>query len=65
LAAQQLVDMVDPQEGSEVDGRSLLERLLGALADCHKLGNLCKGLVVNLLPLTSELFKRLATSGKL
>jgi hypothetical protein len=29
-AAQQLVDMVDPQEGSEADGRSLLERLLGA-----------------------------------
>jgi hypothetical protein len=30
-AAQQLVDMVDPQEGSEADGRSLLERLLRAL----------------------------------
>jgi hypothetical protein len=30
VAAQQLVDMVDPQEGGEVDGRSLLERLLGA-----------------------------------
>jgi hypothetical protein len=29
-AAQQLVDMVDPPEGSEADGRSLLERLLGA-----------------------------------
>jgi vacuolar-type H+-ATPase subunit I/STV1 len=29
-AAQQLVDMVDPQEGDEADGRSLLERLLGA-----------------------------------
>jgi hypothetical protein len=29
-AAQQLVDMVDPQEGGEADGRSLLERLLGA-----------------------------------
>jgi hypothetical protein len=26
--------------------------------------NLCKGLVVNLLPLTSEVFKRLANSGK-
>jgi hypothetical protein len=35
------------------------------LADCHKLGNLCKGLVVNPLPLTSEVFKRLAISGKL
>jgi ABC-type transporter Mla subunit MlaD len=30
-AAQQLIDMVDPQEGGEADGRSLLERLLGAL----------------------------------
>jgi septal ring factor EnvC (AmiA/AmiB activator) len=29
-AAQQLVDMVDPLEGGEADGRSLLERLLGA-----------------------------------
>jgi hypothetical protein len=29
-AAQQLIDMVDPQEGGEADGRSLLERLLGA-----------------------------------
>jgi hypothetical protein len=29
-AAQKLVDMVDPQEGSKADGRSLLERLLGA-----------------------------------
>jgi chromosome segregation ATPase len=29
-AAQQLVDMVDLQEGSKADGRSLLERLLGA-----------------------------------
>jgi hypothetical protein len=29
-AAQKLVDMVDPQKGSEADGRSLLERLLGA-----------------------------------
>jgi hypothetical protein len=29
-AAQQLVDMVDPQEGDEADGRSLLERLLRA-----------------------------------
>jgi hypothetical protein len=29
-AAQQLVDMVDPQEGSKADGRPLLERLLGA-----------------------------------
>jgi hypothetical protein len=29
-AAQKLVDMVDPQEGGEADGRSLLERLLGA-----------------------------------
>jgi anion-transporting ArsA/GET3 family ATPase len=28
--AQQLVDMVDPQEGGEADGRSLLERLLRA-----------------------------------
>jgi hypothetical protein len=28
--AQQLVDMVDPQEGGEADGWSLLERLLGA-----------------------------------
>jgi hypothetical protein len=30
VAAQQLVDMVDPQEGGEADGRSLLERLLEA-----------------------------------
>jgi hypothetical protein len=29
-AAQQLVDMVDPQEGDKGDGRSLLVRLLGA-----------------------------------
>jgi septal ring factor EnvC (AmiA/AmiB activator) len=29
-AAQQLVDMVDPQEGDEADERSLLERLIGA-----------------------------------
>jgi hypothetical protein len=29
-AAQQLIDMVDPQEGGKADGRSLLERLLGA-----------------------------------
>jgi chromosome segregation ATPase len=29
-AAQQLVDMVDPQEDDEADERSLLERLLGA-----------------------------------
>jgi hypothetical protein len=29
-AAQQLVNMVDPQEGGEADGRSLLERLLEA-----------------------------------
>jgi hypothetical protein len=29
-ATQKLVDMVDPQEGDEADGRSLLERLLGA-----------------------------------
>jgi hypothetical protein len=29
-AAQQLIDMVDLQEGGEVDGRSLLEQLLGA-----------------------------------
>jgi regulator of replication initiation timing len=29
-AAQQLVDMVDPQEGGEADGRSLLKQLLGA-----------------------------------
>jgi hypothetical protein len=29
-AAQQLIDMVDPQEGGEADERSLLERLLGA-----------------------------------
>jgi hypothetical protein len=29
-AAQKLIDMVDPQEGGEADGRSLLERLLGA-----------------------------------
>jgi hypothetical protein len=29
-AAQKLVDMVDPQKGSEANGRSLLERLLGA-----------------------------------
>jgi hypothetical protein len=29
-AAQQLIDMVDPQEGGEADGRSLLERLLEA-----------------------------------
>jgi hypothetical protein len=35
------------------------------LADYHKLENLCKGLIVNPLPLTSEVFKRLATSGKL
>jgi hypothetical protein len=28
-ATQQLVDMVDPQEGDEAGGRSLLERLLG------------------------------------
>jgi hypothetical protein len=31
VAAQQLVEMVDPQEGGEADERSLLERLLGAL----------------------------------
>jgi hypothetical protein len=31
VAAQQLVEMVDPQEGGAVDGRSLLERLCGAL----------------------------------
>jgi hypothetical protein len=30
VAAQQLVDLVDPQEGGKADGRSLLERLLGA-----------------------------------
>jgi hypothetical protein len=30
VAVQQLVDMVDPQEGDKADGRSLLERLLGA-----------------------------------
>jgi hypothetical protein len=30
VVAQQLVDMMDPQEGGEADGRSLLERLLGA-----------------------------------
>jgi hypothetical protein len=30
VSAQQLGDMVDLQEGSEADGRSLLERLLGA-----------------------------------
>jgi hypothetical protein len=35
------------------------------LVDCHRLGNLCKGLVLNLLPLTLEVFKRLATSGML
>jgi Skp family chaperone for outer membrane proteins len=29
-AAQQLVDMVDPQEGDEADGQSLLDRLLEA-----------------------------------
>jgi hypothetical protein len=29
-AVQKLVDMVDPQEGSEADERPLLERLLGA-----------------------------------
>jgi chromosome segregation ATPase len=29
-ATQKLVDMVDAQEGGEADGRSLLERLLGA-----------------------------------
>jgi hypothetical protein len=29
-AAQQLIDMVDPQEGGEADGRSLLEQLLRA-----------------------------------
>jgi hypothetical protein len=29
-AAQKLVDMVDLEEGGEADGRSLLERLLGA-----------------------------------
>jgi peptidoglycan hydrolase CwlO-like protein len=29
-AAQKLVNMVDPQEGGEADGRSLLERILGA-----------------------------------
>jgi predicted nucleic acid-binding Zn-ribbon protein len=29
-ATQQHVDMVDPQEGDEADGRPLLERLLGA-----------------------------------
>jgi hypothetical protein len=27
-ASQKLIDMVDPQEGGEADGRSLLERLL-------------------------------------
>jgi hypothetical protein len=35
-AAQKLIDMVDPQEGGEADGRSFLERLLGAL---HKVLN--------------------------
>jgi hypothetical protein len=29
-ASQKLIDMVDPQEGGEADGWSLLERLLGA-----------------------------------
>jgi hypothetical protein len=29
-AAQKLIDMVDPQEGGEANGRSLLERLLEA-----------------------------------
>jgi peptidoglycan hydrolase CwlO-like protein len=29
-ATKKLIDMVDPQEGGEADGRSLLERLLGA-----------------------------------
>jgi hypothetical protein len=38
--------------------------LVETLADCHKLENLCKGLRVNPLPLNSEVFKRLATSGK-
>jgi hypothetical protein len=30
VAAHQLVEMVDPQEGGEADGRPLLERLRGA-----------------------------------
>jgi hypothetical protein len=30
VAAQQLVEMVDPQDGGEADERSLLERLRGA-----------------------------------
>jgi hypothetical protein len=30
VAAQQLANMVDPQESGKEDGRSLLERLLGA-----------------------------------
>jgi hypothetical protein len=30
VAAQQLVEMVDPQDGGEADERSLLERLCGA-----------------------------------
>jgi hypothetical protein len=37
---------------------------LETLVDCHKLGNISKGVIVNPLPLTSEVFKRLAISGK-
>jgi chromosome segregation ATPase len=34
-AVQQLVDMVDPHEGGEADGRTLLERLLAATVKAH------------------------------